>query len=165
MRARVFRRRLIEELEQMNFSLLMIGNVLQERMPPPAPALGAAERPLEERERSAEAVDRTPRRFQGRPAVSASEKLRALDAAAPDTPWGYEEQSNTLLFVYAGNEVICGDMLPSRGTAPLVVALRNALPVIADVIEAAEKIERTTAAGEMRLRATLAALQAHLEES
>jgi len=93
--------------------------------------------------------------------VSASEKLRALDAAiAPvgDEYWPPD-----------------GEVWMAGGNLEAVAALRNALPLIADVIEAAEE---DLAALEVRMRGTnykfiheterltaaLTALQEHLGE-
>jgi hypothetical protein len=70
--------------------------------------------------------------------VSASEKLKGLDAAATREPWHTGRViSGQDGYLWLGEE---GGLLPPDAT--LIAQLRNALPQIVAVVEAAERAER-----------------------
>lgn len=92
--------------------------------------------------------------------MTASEKLRALDEAATPATWDERAVIDRLVYVK-----------PEDGQ--LIATLRNALPLIADVVEAAEAVEMIpddhgTAEDWVRdldtMDVALTALREHLEE-
>lgn len=87
--------------------------------------------------------------------MKASERLRELDGAMTPGPWGIWEYSDDSVYIESGSEGTSGGSVQHgefvvelrENTANKLddladaCALRNALPLIADVVEAAEKFE------------------------
>lgn len=73
--------------------------------------------------------------------MTASERLRALDGAASAARWSND--SGNLREAVTENEAYLQGYMPGEwvheADADVIVTLRNALPLIADVVEAAEK--------------------------
>jgi hypothetical protein len=92
--------------------------------------------------------------------VSASEKLKGLDAAATREPWHTGRViSGQDGYLWLGEE---GGLLPPDAT--LIAQLRNALPQIVAVVEAAEGIEGSEESRSPWGKSVTAALSA-LEEA
>lgn len=87
--------------------------------------------------------------------MSASERLRELNAAMTD------------MGVFGGSEDLVYAIELKAETASAYIALRNALPLLADVVEAAEFLrdQDPDARAGKPLDAALTALREHLEAS
>ena len=104
--------------------------------------------------------------------MTASERLRALDGAATPGPWGVYEDvevsgGEEYPFFRLTNDkgwLMSLDASDLRGPdAHLMAALRSALPLIADVVEAAEAECISIREQDTKLGRALTALTEHLE--